>query len=523
MVPYRCLYNHDMSGIGCLKSPVLTSFQQDITREHIDCFVKDAEGSQVDVFMCCPTLLRLELWRSEVGGHWQKVAPFQTEPDHAGWNAQEATYYRMRKYILGGGDPVRETYEAVRKTSMAFFFSYRMNDWHYLEMPFPERYPSLDTFYLKHPEYRIGDFSVENPVAWPEKTRKMQNYLIPEVRKHYYDLLEELVKEFDIDGLELDFMRSPCYFPLDQLYKGTYVMSEFVRSIRRMLDQFGLKRGKYLALSVRVPHTLPICRQIGLDVETWDKEKLIDMINVSSSYFHTMELDLGSFREKIQSARLYGEMQAIMHNFINELGWPSELRTSSTIYETTAYHFLHDGADGISFYNFAFTREILQVPVNPASRYAEPPTEVLQHIVDIEYLKKRPKLYFKSNHFCKDNSLPGKNNVKTAMYLQDDPVSGSFSHALFRVVCSLGKNVKTYPVKGYINGTYLKEDTYRGELFSSECTEGEPTVGEVRCFYVPLCILHQGSNSVEIYFEAQEDSVEILRLELALFTIEQPA
>lgn len=520
MKKYRCLYNHDMSMIGCMKSPACSSFEQEITKEHVEYFVKDAADSQIDVFLCCPTALRAELWNSKVGGHWQEISPFQVEPDRADWNFSEAIYYRIRRYILNGGNPVQETYEAVKKTSMAFFFSFRMNDWHFVEMPDLKRYPTIDRFYMEHPEHQIGDFPVENPVGWPEKTRHMQNYLLPEVRKHYYDLLEELVSEFDIDGLELDFMRSPCYFPLDQLEKGTAVMTDFVRGIRQMLDYYGEKRGKHLSLSVRVPHSLHVCQQIGLDAAAWDKEELVEMINVSSSYFHSMELDLSSFREKISTAFIYAEMQGVVHNFINAYHWPSEMRTPAVIYETSAYHFLNNGADGISFFNFAITREIWQASVNPASRYAEPPVEIFQHILDMPYLRKRPKLYFTSLHSCKDKSLPGKGGLHTQMLITDDPLSGVFSSARFRVVCREGRNVESYPVTVQINGISLQEDINNRILFPVEFSEGEPEFREVRCFMVPLSSVQQNSNIIDVKFEA-ENAVEIIRLELALYVTDQ--
>lgn len=82
-----------------------------------------------------------------------------------------------------------------------------------------------------------------------------------------------------------------------------------------------------------------------------------------------------------------------MNNGINRYGWPSERRTPPEVLETTAYTFLRRGADGISLYNFPFTREVEQPVKNPDSVYAEPPKEVLMHLADESYLKTRSKHY----------------------------------------------------------------------------------------------------------------------------------
>lgn len=76
----------------------------------------------------------------------------------------------MQEYILAGGNPVREVYDAVWKTKMAFFFSYRMNHWYFVELDERERYPTLDRFYMEHAEYWINCSNNENPVGRISKT-----------------------------------------------------------------------------------------------------------------------------------------------------------------------------------------------------------------------------------------------------------------------------------------------------------------------------------------------------------------
>lgn len=256
---YKCLYNHDMGSIPQCLTPVLTSCDQEVAREQVQQFVWDVANTDVDAFLCCPTMLRRVLWRSEVDPHWQQEAPLLPDRDDADpllARGDQNMYYRMYRYMMNGGDPVRDTFEAVKEAGMDFFISYRMNDWHYFELESDSLL--LDTFWLQHPQYRVGEFTEYYPFVddWSEpRVAKLENYLRPEVRTHYCDLLDELAGLYDLDGIELDFMRSPLYFPPSQREEGTQAMTEFVRSIRGLLDRHGALRSKNLSLCVSVPST----------------------------------------------------------------------------------------------------------------------------------------------------------------------------------------------------------------------------------------------------------------------------
>ena len=87
-------------------------------------------------------------------------------------------YYRARRYMLEGHDPVDLTLQTAREIGLAFFLSYRMNEIHYVAYP---DCPTHSRFWREHPEYRI------RPGAAP------LNCLVPAVRERYLDLLSELV------------------------------------------------------------------------------------------------------------------------------------------------------------------------------------------------------------------------------------------------------------------------------------------------------------------------------------------
>ena len=64
------------------------------------------------------------LWCSKVDPHWQKEAPLLPDRDDADpflAREDQNMYYRMYRYMMKGGDPVHDTFEAVKKAGMDFF------------------------------------------------------------------------------------------------------------------------------------------------------------------------------------------------------------------------------------------------------------------------------------------------------------------------------------------------------------------------------------------------------------------
>jgi len=507
---YKCLYNHDMCSIASCITPSL-DYEGEITREQVERFVYDIKDTDVDAFLCCPTMLRRALWYSEIDDHWKNEAESLEEPTFThDWKYFEKIYYRFRNYMLKGGDPVRETYEACKQIGVDFFISYRMNDAHVLEQPST---PTIDSFWRDNPQYRIGDFAGSHPLVNNKKAALLQNYLLPEIRDHYYSLLEELVQLYDLDGIELDFMRSPCFFDPSFLTKGTQVMTEFVRSIRHMLNYYGKERGKYIHLCVRVPSTIDNCNKVGLDISQWDKEGLIDMVNISSDFHQTMELDIKGYRSALVNTKIFGEMQFAMASGITTEGFPLNRIVTENIYRTTAHSFLSQGVDGLSFFNFTFVRHHqFNEPRRSAYPGTEPPFEVLKGITSIKNLSNKDRHYFTRSGY---GSLPAMNYAKVPLYIRDK--NKYFKRATVRVECE--NTCRGIPVTVSLNGNILKEFESSGELFDPLTIEALPTIEKVRYFRLPLELINDDDDEYlfEISFNHLRKNIKIVGLEVALY------
>lgn len=231
-------------------------------------------GSQVDtLFYCTTDAFGITKRPSKV---WQL------------FDSKAGTYQRNRTVELAaaGVDVLRVMVEFGHKNCMEVFANIRMNDVHDGGRA-PDNLTRFkdNQFKAAHPDYLVGKKERQPRTgAW-----SAVNFALPEVREHLFRYLEESCREYNIDGLALDFFRHPCFF------KSTFngkpctdaeraAMSELMQRVRGMMREVGAKRGRPLLLSVRVPDSAAYCRDIGLDVEHWLREGWLDLL-VVTSYF----------------------------------------------------------------------------------------------------------------------------------------------------------------------------------------------------------------------------------------------
>ena len=105
------------------------------------------------------------------------------------------------------------------------------------------------------------------------------NYAVPEVQAHYLGILREMATNYDIDGLELDWMRFCRHFPAGHQREYLDVLTHFVHDVRIMLRDVARQKGREkLILGHRVAPTLDECLNIGCDVGTWAKKGYADFL-----------------------------------------------------------------------------------------------------------------------------------------------------------------------------------------------------------------------------------------------------
>jgi hypothetical protein len=291
---------------------------------------------------------------------------------------------------MEGGDFVKTFVEHCRHKNIAPFVSLRMNDGHGLEtVGTTHRYAAnaVSRFYEDHYlEYRLGP----DPKDW---NQRVLNWSIPAVRRFKLDLLGELCENYDLAGLELDFMRHPSYFQLDKTTSDQRkeIMTGFVREVREMLDRTA-RPGQRRWLCVRVPAIVDAYDALGFDLAAMARAG-VDMFNLSLSYFTVQQTDLPKIRRLIPQASIYLEMT---HTTLTgpgpSTGYDSFVFERTTPYQfyTTAHLAYEQGADGVSLFNFAYYRQHGGPGRGP---FNEPPFEVLGHLGDRGWLARQAQWY----------------------------------------------------------------------------------------------------------------------------------
>jgi len=134
---------------------------------------------------------------------------------------------------------------------------------------------------------------------WVIKTwwwQGMWNYAVAGVREHHLDILRELAELYDLDGIQLDFARHiPCV-PVGRQWELRGHVTEFVRMVRRELSHVAHQRGRPFLLAARVPRTVHGCELDGLDITTWAREGLVDILSLGS---RSMDVDIEGFARRV--------------------------------------------------------------------------------------------------------------------------------------------------------------------------------------------------------------------------------
>ncbi len=118
------------------------------------------------------------------------------------------------------------------------------------------------------------------------------NFEVPGVRDYRLAYIEKTAGEHDLDGYELDFTRFTWYFPLGRERSLAHLMTNLVRRVRRSLDDIGGKRGRPYTLAVHVFDSIETSLSLGLDVETWVDEGLVDALVVGTGYLpYVLDVD----------------------------------------------------------------------------------------------------------------------------------------------------------------------------------------------------------------------------------------
>lgn len=351
----RILYNLDGDSCMTLKAgragpgPIVASDLTNVVAE------LTAPGSQVDTFLVCVNA-QVMYYPTRVG---TQRGTLSSDAEKTGWSKGERQRFATMEAFFGAGlDPYAVLINEGRRRGLETLITFRMNDAHGNDF--------LRTRFLKeHPEWGLPGGALD--------------FAVPEVRGYVLGLIQETMERYNADGLELDFQRFPRFFrpEYNDPTARRACMDGLVRQVRTMLEQVGVRRGRKLVLSVRVPSgmgdfepTPGRALELGCDVAEWARRGWLDFLTVSEWLFTRETLGLGAWKQAIPNLPIYAAIQPESRSSPN----PSvcEYCFGAAGYRRLAMERWRDGADGIYLFNF-FTPREWPTPL-------EPPFEVLAYI-----------------------------------------------------------------------------------------------------------------------------------------------
>lgn len=143
-------------------------------------------------------------------------------------------------------------------------------------------------FKMKNPGYLMGGASSPAPkgvqgVNPPRAPWFALDYSREAVRQKFGDIAKDIADNYPVDGICLDFMSGPWIFKsvawgLDVSAKDSDGLTTLLRRIRTAAEIAGKRRGRPILISVMVPDSLPFCKGIGINLDAWMSQKLVDFV-----------------------------------------------------------------------------------------------------------------------------------------------------------------------------------------------------------------------------------------------------
>jgi len=267
-----------------------------------------------------------------------------SQPMFASVSSQEAKAARAWVHLAwqldqDGIDPYKLWLARARKHGIGAWASIRMNDLHNVD---DERHYLHSEFWKSHPELRRVPYR-------QEQRDKALDYLLPAVREHNLQFIEEVLNRYEIDGIELDWMRFGFHFGPGREAEGARILTAMHRQIRKLA-------GSRRRIAVRVPSRPETAERLGLDAVTWARDGLVDMVTVTN-FWRTVDNDMpiSLWRKLLPDRVLLGAgLELGLNAFPGSLaagGKPFQTNSLETV-RGSAAAYLAQGADRIYLFNY---------------------------------------------------------------------------------------------------------------------------------------------------------------------------
>ena len=208
--------------------------------------------------------------------HHTKVGEFLTKP----YELKPGRRNVVPEFVKLRTDPLEVTCKFAHENGFEFFWSNRINDCHDHAHRLDKPYPKWSKLKTEHPEYLFGAIGEKLPHGrWSAVDFSHQ-----EIRDLCVKYYTEVCENYDVDGVELDFFRSLALLFRD-VARGEYatqeqldMLTDMLTQIKKMTERVGMEKGNPILILARLPDGIEYCRGMGVDLQKWMSEGLVDIV-----------------------------------------------------------------------------------------------------------------------------------------------------------------------------------------------------------------------------------------------------
>jgi hypothetical protein len=289
---------------------------------------------------------------------------------------------------------VEEISVACRRRGISPWLSVRMNDMHG-QHNWEESY--LNCPLQRDPKFRLSGRQ-PNPRDPINPKDQSLNFAHQEVRDYLQLMIRELVEDYDFEGLELDWLRTPYCLDAPATPEQIDLITRWHAELRSICEAKAAKTGRPYPFGVRVPIELEKLRAIGIDVGAMARSGIVDFVNVSNIWQSTWDVPYDQIRKEVGAdVRIYGVTEAAA-NWMNATDANGEnqgyryLSASTELLRGNAAGKLVLGVDGIEAYNFFVADHMIFNPYGKEYKH-QAKYPALRDIANLESLRGQPKQY----------------------------------------------------------------------------------------------------------------------------------
>lgn len=484
------MLNEDNSHFYGFRTP------EEMTEAGLNAFVDQYAGTKVSHLFLNPSAMRTS-YKSEVWDSIWEVGAQKVPEDNL---VAKRWVENARLLWERGLDPYKVWTERCRQKGIAAWLSVRMNDVH--DVSDPTNYMH-STFWVKHPEYWRVPGSTAG--GW---TDRALNFGIEAVREHYRQLIRELLTRYDVDGIELDWMRFGWYFKPGEEPQGAATLTVYMREMRALTNEWSEKRGHPVLLGARVPTLPEAARGLGMDGVTWVKEGLVDVL-VPTPFWATGDYDIPieRWREQCGPAVSKVVLAAGQEILLRAYSGAPSIENDIESVRGFAAGVLHRGADTIYLFNYMDKAPM----VGGEAAYRT----LLEEGLSLEAVTAKPRRHIVTYRdtvapgMSSDAQLPagGHSGKSFRIYLGPAPKQGV---ALVRIGLAAGEGVETASFDVSVNTAACKA------IADHPSPAGFPGSTRVMQFEVPLSALKDGYNEVKADQPAAQKEQQIVWAEIRI-------